>query len=89
MNRELIPTSYQFEADFQSQNIRPIKFDRMRSPFYDGEKWAVRRGSECLSIDGKWEYEPMPSNRNDEFYARFRFNSLKQAVETAEANEAP
>ena len=52
----------------------------MTSPFYAGERWAVRRGGECMAVDGDWEYEPLPSSRDDAFYSRFRFESLEAAV---------
>lgn len=88
--QRLISTRYQFKADFENHNISPVTFDRMRSPFYDGEKWAVRRNSSCLAKDGEWEYEPIPSSRDDEFYARCRFDSLDEALAAVEsANEKP
>ena len=52
----------------------------MNSPFYAGEKWCVRRRGDCLNHDAEWEWEPSPSNRNDEFYARCRFDTLAEAV---------
>ena len=78
--QQLVSTRYQFKTDFENHNISAITFDRMRSPFYEGEKWAVRRNSSCLAKDGEWEYEPIPSSRDDEFYARCRFDSLEQAM---------
>ena len=80
----LVSTRYQFKSDFDNHNISPIIFDRMRSPFYEGEKWAVRRNSSCLAKDGEWEYEPTPSSRDDEFYARCRFDSLAEALAAVE-----
>lgn len=78
----LVGTEFAFKADFDSMRFDGPKFVRMNSPFYYGEKWAVRRMSACLNRDGEWEYEPMPSSRDDEFYARCRFDSLKHAVAT-------
>lgn len=80
----LVSTQYQFKVDFDSHNISPVTFDRMRSPFYEGEKWAVRRNSSCLAKDGEWEYELIPSSRDDEFYARCRFDSLAEALAVVE-----
>lgn len=79
---ELVGTEFVFKADFDAMLLDSPKFVRMNSPFYRGEKWAVRRLSQCLARDGEWEYEPMPSSRDDEFYARCRFDSLECAVET-------
>lgn len=83
MKENLIATTYQIKDEFEDlQNPGIIvKFQRMISPFYDGEKWAVRRRSFCLNLDAKWEVEPMPSSRDDKFYARCRFASLDEAVE--------
>jgi hypothetical protein len=44
-----------------------------------GVKWAVRRMGECLNKQGEWEYEPMPSSRDDEFLSRCRFDSVEEA----------
>jgi hypothetical protein len=43
-------------------------------------KWAVRRHGDCLNKQGEWEYEPMPSSRDDEFLARCRFDSPAEAL---------
>ena len=77
---ELVAMKYQFRADFEAHVDDAITFDRMNSPSYTGEKWAVRKNGVCLTNDGKWEYEPMPSNRDAAFYARCRFDSLEQAM---------
>jgi hypothetical protein len=54
---------------------------RMTSPFYLGIKWAVRRHSNVLGKDGRFAYEPIPSSRDDAFYAAYRFDSFEDAVE--------
>lgn len=47
--------------------------------------WAVTEGSRaCFNTDGEWEYEPMPSNRDDDFIARTRF-TLDEALKIAES----
>lgn len=76
----LVSTRFQFKEDVSKHDILAVTFDRMTSPYYEGERWAVRRGGSVLAIDGEWEYEPSPSNRDDEFYSRCRFNSLEDAV---------
>ncbi len=54
---------------------------------YDDEtneptSWAVRRNSSVMSkIHGEFEFEPTPSNRNDEFFKEFRFDTPEQALE--------
>ena len=83
MNRtvqNLVGTEFRFRDQFDAMDLEAPVFVRMNSPFYQGERWAVRRLSQCLSREGKWEYEPMPSSRDDAFYARCRFNTLEDAV---------
>lgn len=80
IDARLIAIRYEFISDFEHYEVAAVTFDRMRSPFYEGERWAVRRLSSCLSKDGEWEFEPIPSSRDKEFYARFRFNSLEEAL---------
>jgi hypothetical protein len=82
---DLVSTEYQYRHDFESHKLDPVTFHRMNSPFYTGERWAVRRLSSCLNSDGEWEYEPMPSSRNDAFYARCRFDTLEAAKRTLES----
>jgi hypothetical protein len=60
-----------------SPHDRP-SIERIGSAF-GPDRYAVRRGSACLSKDGEWEYEPMPSNRDVEFFARCRFETFDAA----------
>lgn len=61
---------------YDAGNERRIEAAKQR----DGSvKWAVRRDGSCLARDGMWEYEPMPSSRDDEFMARCRFSSVDEA----------
>jgi hypothetical protein len=41
--------------------------------------WVALWRGDCLNRDLTWEYEPLPSNRSDEFLARTRF-SLSEAL---------
>jgi len=77
---DLIPTEYVFRSDFGKMEPSKVKFCRMNSPFYDGEKWAVRKNSLCLNKKGEWEIEPTPSSRTNAFYKRCRFDSLETAL---------
>jgi len=43
--------------------------------------WAVRWQGDCLSCDGEWEWEPSPSNREDEWLARFRYATAADALD--------
>lgn len=60
-------------------DVTPPHIALVTSPFYQGERYAVRRGGYCLSVSGEWEFEPIPSDRDDAFYQRFRFHSFEAA----------
>lgn len=60
--------------------------------------WAVRLDGDCLNRQGEWEWEPMPSGRDEDFLARCRFDTAEEAIAAAaqamatmaeEANDAP
>ena len=80
MTNDLYPVTYQFKSDFDSHQLGAPLFQRMKSPFYKGERWAVRRLSFCLGRDLEWHHEPIPSNRDAEFYDKCRFDDLDQAL---------
>ena len=50
------------------------------------KKWAVRRNGNCLGKGGEWEYEPMPSSRDDEFLERCRFSTPMEAFQCLQAS---
>lgn len=61
---------------------RDVRIERAMQ--MDGsEKWAVRRHGDCLDRSGQWEYEPLPSSRDDDFLARCRFDSASEAIAAA------
>ena len=46
-------------------------------------RWSIdasRAAGCCFNRDREWEYETLPSNRDDDFYRRCRFASLEEAV---------
>ena len=87
----LVGTEFQLKTEFADMTgTQKAHFVRMNSPFYDGEKWAVRKGGNCLTKTGEWEWEPMPSSRTDDFYERCRFESLEKALQTyLDSSNAP
>lgn len=50
-------------------------------------RWAVCRGKRCLGVDGFWDWEPLPSSREEAWLEEHRF-SLDEALELA-AGAAP
>lgn len=43
-------------------------------------RWAVRNGSRCLSKALTWDYEPMPSSREDEWLDEHRWDDSAEAT---------
>ena len=47
------------------------------------EHWAIISwNGNCMTKDGKWEWEPMASQRDDAFIKRCRYDSVEEALET-------
>lgn len=46
-------------------------------------RWAVMRLSRCLGRDGSWSYDSLPSNREEEWLAQYRFTET-EAVRLAQ-----
>lgn len=78
---DLVCTEFVIADHFAEMYMDAPRFVRSNSPFYDGARWTVRRHGYCLNREAEWEYEPMPSSRDDEFFGRCRFDSLEEAVE--------
>lgn len=49
-------------------------------------KWVVRNGRVCLKKTGLFEYEPLPSNRTQDFLDETRFDSPEEAYSSWEAH---
>lgn len=70
---------YQIEGGHGPRDTQSITLKRQ--PQRSGpDKWAINRGSSCLSKEGYWEYEPLPSSRDDDFLSRCRFDSPQEAL---------
>jgi hypothetical protein len=50
----------------------------------DPETWAIKDGGYCLNREGEFEYEPLPSDRDDAFLARCRWRTVAEALEAWE-----
>jgi hypothetical protein len=63
----------------EEENVgHPITIDRCKQR--DGShKYAVRQAGSCLNKSGDWEYEPINSHRDDEFFGRCRFGTFDEA----------
>ncbi len=59
---------------------RPIgHIQELKVEYRGNDRWAVVDTGSCLNHAGEWEYEPMPSNRDDEFFARCRWPNAREA----------
>lgn len=83
---EWMPVEWIRKKDERSP--RPIHIHATVSNDYPSTRYAVRDGGMCLGTDSEWDYEPMPSNRDDAFYEKYRFKSFEEAVKALEKNEA-
>jgi len=77
---EWVATRWEKRSNLDTHTLG-VTIERHSSPFYEGERFSVRlEGSRrVLNIRGGWEFEPIPSNRDDAFYERCRFLSCEDA----------
>ena len=45
------------------------------------ERWAIRRGGCALGRDLEFDYEPLPSSRNDAYFAKYRYATQAEALQ--------
>lgn len=67
------PSAYRFESN-----------PRIKVEWRGTGLWAITNAGHCLNKDNQWEYEPLPSNRSDDFIERTRFTlneALRRAIE--------
>lgn len=63
---------------YWSVTIEATNFDANGKP----TSWAIRNGRDCLNKHTGWyDYEPLPSERDDEFLESHRFSSPEEAKE--------
>lgn len=43
--------------------------------------WAICSRNQCLTKEGEWDYESLPSNRTDEYKKSTRFDSIEKAID--------
>lgn len=72
------PTGYD-DFTFSDKHVWSLTVEE-RSP----SGWAVKSMSRVLNSAGEWEYEPIPSERDDAFKERTRFY-LEEALRLAES----
>lgn len=87
-DKDLLAMAVSFRVNADDRGI-PITVDYCEGP--DGPRWAIRKSGFCLSKEGGWEWEPIPSSRTDEFFARCRYATRDEAIRYAlsASNPAP
>lgn len=78
-NGRAVVEAYAIPAQQRRSQIRVERARRAAG----GDLWKVMRDGECLSKLGEWEWEPMPSSRDDEFLSRCRFEGVESAIQAA------
>lgn len=80
--------SYAFDAPegFEHETVTVVQTGQLHKGVFipSADVWAIRKGGWCLNRDGQWEFEPQPSSRDNEFYARCRF-PREEALQRAQA----
>lgn len=73
-------------TEYSTGNEISVRSARQR----DGSiKWkVVDQGGNVLSLDGQWQFEPMPSGRTDEFLRMHRFSSAREALDCLHKTQA-
>lgn len=75
------PVAWALKDEFSKMDGLPcVSIHRTNSPFYVGERFAVRISGRCLNIHGQWGWEPPPSARDDAFYEQCRFKTIDEAA---------
>jgi hypothetical protein len=63
----------------QWTTIEATKYDEQTN---EPISWAVRQGGSAMSkFTGNFDYEPMPSNRDDNFFNEYRFSTPDEAAQ--------
>ncbi len=53
------------------------------------DAWAIRRGSERLSVSGEWSIEPSPSERTADYLAEHSFPNPQAALAVLQQQKPP
>lgn len=65
-----------------TEGMNGIKVERVQQ-IKGPAKWAVRCNGNVLSVQGEWDWEPMPSSRDDDWLEKFRFDNAQDAIDAA------
>lgn len=80
------PVQLQFEASVFPEGDINRHLYTVTVAYRGADRWAVVRHRQCLGVDGTWDYEMRPSERDDEWLDAHRFDldtAQRLAVEAA------
>jgi len=63
-----------FEVSLFAADAEPRRHFTITVEWRGDDRWAVLDSPFCLGEDGDWEYEPQPSNRDDDWLDAHRFD---------------
>lgn len=63
-----------YEVSLFPEGSEPRRHFTITIEWRGTNRWAVLDGPYCLGRDGEWEYEPLPSNRDDAWIEAHRFD---------------
>ncbi|HUS92188.1 MAG TPA: hypothetical protein VM695_10085 [Phycisphaerae bacterium] len=82
--REWIPTTWAIAPlKLRRDDVTLHRLGQIEGP----DLYAVRNRGWCLARNGEWEWEPIPSSRDEAFMKRCRFPSFEAALKAAEGTE--
>ena len=84
-NQQLTPISLGIKYNPTLMDWVKIEARQYDHETYQPTSWAICKGnsnSAMSKTDGVFYYEPMPSNRDKEYFDEFRFNSVDEALQT-------
>ena len=79
MSKEIQTTPEGWLVDRYRLATRPSMGD-VFIEYRGNEKWAIKNNPDVLNRFLEWEYEPLPSSRDESFIERTRFNSPEEAA---------
>lgn len=81
-----VSTSWEWNRDLMPRGYESIESVRIDAVHGRGgiTRYAVRQSGACMDANGEWEFEPMPSSRDDEWLNRFRFDTWEAAARAVE-----
>jgi hypothetical protein len=76
----------EFEVSLLPRDHIDYRLFALKVEYRGDDRWAVVHLGYCLDADGEWDYEPLPSSRDDDWLATHRFpraEASRRAVRAA------